>query len=102
MRRALTMTLTCMAALALGGAAHADGLGLDHLVRRLQPYRLAPHHTDLSIDLKPMLTADEIVASFIGSPPMNLIDAAVEERAGKPHAVLPELSMPMWWRRQRR
>ena len=28
------------------------------------------------------------VASFIGSPPMNLLDAAVEERAGRPHAVL--------------
>jgi multiple sugar transport system ATP-binding protein len=30
------------------------------------------------------------VASFIGSPPMNLIDARVENRAGRPHAVLPD------------
>jgi multiple sugar transport system ATP-binding protein len=30
------------------------------------------------------------VASFIGSPPMNLIDATVESRGGRPHAILPD------------
>ena len=40
--------------------------------------------------------ANTFVASFIGSPPMNLIDAAVQDRGGRPHAVLPDgIALPL-------
>ncbi len=36
------------------------------------------------------------VASFIGSPPMNLVDAVVEERGGRVHAVLSDgIALPL-------
>ena len=49
--------------------------------------------TPLEVFEKPVNT---FVASFIGSPPMNLIDAVVENRSGKPHAVLPDgVALPL-------
>jgi multiple sugar transport system ATP-binding protein len=40
--------------------------------------------------------ANTFVASFIGSPPMNLIEAKVQERAGRPHAILADgIALPL-------